>query len=278
LTARGARLAFPNDIWRFSASYRELGDAFNPALGFTQRSGFRRVEPVVAFSPRPRHFLGIRQLRFQFQFEYLMNMDWERETQQTELTLLNINFHSGDDFNFSVTHLRELLDEEFEIHEGVTVPVGDYETLEWQMFLMTASKRVVSARLRASGGEFWAGTKQEYSAGLSIRPTSGVSLDTQYEWNSVSLPQGDFTTNLLRVDAKWQMSPWMALTNNLQYDDVTGVMGLFAKFRWILTPGSDLFFVYTHNWQRTEGEPLDRYRFTTLSRGATTKISYTYRF
>jgi hypothetical protein len=278
LTARGVRMNYPNDILQLSTSYREVGDDFDPAIGFTRRTGFKRVEPTIMFAPRPANLLGIRQFRWRLQFEYLMNTDWERETQQTELTLLNVNMHSGDDFNFSITHTREFLDEEFEIHDGITIPVGDYKTLEWRAFLMTASKRVVSARLRASGGEFWSGTKYEYSVDLSIRPTRGVSLETEYEWNTVSLLEGDFTTNVVRADAKWQMSPWMSLTNNIQYDDVTEIVGLFSKFRWIITPGSELFLVYTHNWENTGGSLFDRFRLSTLSRGATTKINFTYRF
>jgi hypothetical protein len=192
--------------------------------------------------------------------------------------LLGLNFHSGDWFNVEVTHLKERLDEDFEIHDEVVIPVGDYETLGWQASLMTASKRKVSTRLRASGGEFWSGTKKEYSVDVTLRPRPGISLETEYEWNSVSLPEGDFTTNVVRADAKWQMSPWMSFTNNLQYDDVSEVVGLFSKFRWIITPGSELFLVYTHNWLNTGEGLFDRFRVETLSRGATTKINYTYRF
>ena len=278
LSARGIQIGFPNDIWRISTSYRELGDNFRPALGFTRRNGFRRFQPSVTFAPRPRGFLGIRQFQFKAQFEYLMNMDWERETQKTDLTLLGLNFHSGDMGNLQVIHLRERLDWDYEIHDGVRVPIGDYETLEWKAFLMTASRRVVSGMLMASRGEFWSGDRTAYTVYLTARPASGVSLSTRYKRNNVTLPQGAFSTKLFSVDAKWQMSPWVSFTNNIQYDDVSEIVGLFAKFRWIITPGSDLFFVYTHNWQNMDGGLLDRFRLTTLSRGATTKINYTYRF
>jgi len=278
LTARGIRINYPNDVWQIHTSYREIGSEFDPAVGFTRRTGFRRFQPTIQYGPRPNDLLGIRQIRWRVQFEYLMDMDWKRETQKTDITLLGLNFHSGDWLNFEITHLRDRLDFEFGIHEGVTIPIGDYNTLEWQAFLLTASKRRISAMLRASGGEFWTGTKKEYSGRVSFRPTPGISLDADYEWNSVSLPEGAFSTNVIRANAKWQMSPWMSFTNNLQYDDVSEIVGLFSKFRWIITPGSELFLVYTHNWVNAEGGLFDRFRLETLSRGATTKINYTYRF
>ena len=95
----------------------------------------------------------------------------------------------------------------------------------------------------------------------------------------VTLPRGDLTTNLYRVGGDWDVSPWISFTSNVQYDDVTSIVGLFFRGRWILTPGNDIFVVYTQNWleQDPSSDPLDR-RFATLSRGGSLKVNYTYRF
>jgi hypothetical protein len=68
-------------------------------------------------------------------------------------------------------------------------------------------------------------------------------------------------------------SPWISVGNNLQYDTVSGILGWQARFRWILRPGNDLFFVYTHNWRE-----LEHGRFATFDRRAVSKIAYTHRF
>jgi hypothetical protein len=278
LTARGIRINFPNDVWRVHTSYRELGDEFKPALGFTRRNGFRRLQPTVSFSPRPGRLLGIRQFQFEVQFEYLMNMDWERETQKTDFKVLGLRFHSGDRLDVDVTHLRELLDEDFEIQDGITIPVGDYETWEGRASLRTASRRIVSGSAEIGRSEFWSGNRTTYELSATVRPMSGFSLSTRYELNDVSLPQGDFSTQLVRVEGNWQFSPWIAFASNLQYDTVSDVVGLFGRLRWIIRPGSDLYLVFTHNWESVYDSVLDRSRLNTLSRGATTKLNYTYRF
>jgi hypothetical protein len=64
--------------------------------------------------------------------------------------------------------------------------------------------------------------------------------------------------------------------NIFQYDSESRVLGWQGRFRWILRPGNDLYFVYTHNW-RDYLDPLDR-GFRTDSRRAATKFIYTYRF
>jgi len=279
-TARGVRLNFPNDIWRFHTSYRELDENFDPALGFTRRNGFRRIQPSIGFSPRPRDLLGIRQFEFGFQFEYLTDMAWQLETRKTDFKVLGLRFHSGDQIDLEITQLYERLtpQDEFSLR-GVLISAGEYNTWSWRLNARTAGQRMISGNVEIEGGEFWSGDRTGFSVGADLRPAPGFNVGANYEVNHVTLPGGDFTTTLVRGDAGWHMSPWASLVTNIQYDDYSSIVGLFGKLRWIIHPGNDLFLVYTHNWRDFDaiGDP-DRNGFGTLSRGATTKINYTHRF
>jgi hypothetical protein len=277
-TARGVRLNFPNDVWRFSSSYRELDVGYDPAVGYTQRSGFRRFQPTMTFAPRPQGFLGLRQLEFRVAYEHLMDMDWDPETRKTDFKVLGLRFNSGDRVDVDVTQLYERLEEEdaFSIR-GVPIPAGEYNTLSWKVSTRTASRRVMSGSFTLSGGEFWSGTRLGVDLAVSVRPATGISFSSRFNRNDVSLPDGDFTTHLGSLSGAWQLSPWAAFNGNVQYDDESELVGLYGRFRWIIRPGNDLYFVYTHNWYN-EGERFQDFDFSTVSRGATTKLNYTHRF
>ncbi len=277
LAARGARINFPNDVWRIHTSYRELPELHNPAIGFTRRNGFRRLQPTVTFAPRPRDLLNLRQVEFRIQYEHLTNMAWELETRKTDFKLVGLRFNAGDRFDFDVTQLFERLDNPFRIRDGIAIPVGGYDNWSWRAQLRTAGRRILSGNIEIGRGGFWSGTRDEYEGGLTVRPAPGLNLRGRYERNDVKLPEGNFTTNLYRLEAGWHFSPWSSFSGNVQYDDVSEVVGLYGRFRWIITPGSELFFVYTHNWSNL-GLRLFDLDYATLSRSATTKINYTYRF
>ncbi len=64
------------------------------------------------------------------------------------------------------------------------------------------------------------------------------------------------------------------MVNTVQYDSLSGQFGWQGRVRWILEPGNDFYFVYTHNWVE---DPLTA-RYLTRDRKAATKFVYTRRF
>jgi hypothetical protein len=81
-----------------------------------------------------------------------------------------------------------------------------------------------------------------------------------------------FQTNLVRFIGNYDITPFVSFSLNLQYDDLSQVIGMNNRFRYTLTPGSDLFLVYNHNWIDWED------RFRTTSNTAILKATYTHRF
>ena len=268
----GLRVNYPNDLWRVHTSYREFGNAYDPAVGFVRRNGFRRLNPSFTFAPRPENISWVRQFEWQIFFEYLTDLDNVLLTRSTRLSLLDIRFESGDELSIDAQNRFEFLDEPFEIHPGVVLPVGEHAFNGVRFQVESASQRKVAAEVALTLGQFWSGDRTGVETEVTLRPTSGLLFSTEWERNNVTLPGGEFVTNLVQQRAEWQVSPWISLTSIVQYDDVSSELGLFTRFRWILQPGNDLFIVYSQNWQSLEN------RWLTLDRAATTKINYTHRF
>lgn len=289
LSARGLRVDFPNDVWSWNVGWRELGAAFDPAVGFTTRNDFRRFDSRVGWQPRPDGISFVRNFNLWAQFQRQTELGTGiLEERQFQLQPLGINFESGDGFDFNVTRTREYLDRTFEISDGIFIE-GDraYSTWEYRLFFRTAGQRRVSLFGGFNGGDFWDGSRRGLNARLFFRPAPGIQLSTNFDHNEVSLPGGDFTADVYELEGQWSPNPWVSSTTQFQYDTQSEILGFFGRVRWIVTPGSDLYFVFTNNWQRCpaslgEGvcalEDRTSREFVTLSRGASVKLSYTYRF
>jgi hypothetical protein len=133
---------------------------------------------------------------------------------------------------------------------------------------------VVAVNGRYEVGDFYSGTRTERFLNMTVRARTGVIVGLITQWISVKLAEGNFSTTLYRFNAETQFSPYIALVNNIQYDSQSAVVGWQSRLRWILTPGNDLYVVYTHNWLEEPGGS----RFSTLNRSLASKVLYTYRF
>jgi len=273
--AYGATLAYPNDRWDAQLSATEVQENFTPDVGFVTRRAFRKYSPSIQFSPRPANHRYIRQFTFGSSLDVRTDLNNELLERNLAVTLLRVGLHSQETIQFTAFQQHERLDEPFEIEDGVTLPLGaSYTFSRFRAFAQTASRRVLAVSGRYGVGNFYSGTRTDRQVNLTVRARTGVIIGLNSQWNSIDLPEGQFSTRLFRLNAETQFSPYIALVNNVQYDSQSAVLGWQSRFRWILTPGNDLYVVYTHNWL----DDSDRDRFSTLDRRLASKVLYTYRF
>ena len=278
-SARGIRLNYPNDVVQAHVSFREFGNEYSPYVGFVSRRGFRRLQPTVRWRPRPGGAI-VRRLQFVTEVEYLTDLRGSLQTFGIDVTPLGVELESGDNLDVVLRRDYERLNAAFEIHPEIVVPAGEFTFHAWQANFRTASRRRVSGSVQLGGGEFWDGRRFWSDLSLNVRPRPGLSLETSWERNDVRLAAGAFEANVLRAGGGWQMNPWVSLNGSLQYDDVSRLLGLFGRFRWIVRPGSDLYLVYTHILQDRPVVPEDPREtgLVTLERRAAIKLNYTHRF
>ena len=274
--AFGANVDYPNDVWNATVSYREIQENYYAAVGFTPRVGFRRLNPALDFSPRPRNSRLVRRYSFGASVSQqndtadnrLLNRDWDFRVFQMDL-------QSQDTFQVHVLPTYERLDRDFPISPGITLPKGNtYSVTRYQFQAQTADRRVVAVRPTVELGGFYSGTRRRLALDVTLRIRPGVIIYTSGEWNNVDLEEGSFETKLYRIVPELQFSPWISWVNNIQYDTQSAQLGWQSRFRWILKPGSDIYLVYTHNWL---DDPVLN-KFSTLDRRMASKILYTQRF
>ena len=77
---------------------------------------------------------------------------------------------------------------------------------------------------------------------------------------------------MIRARLNLYLTPDISWSNFIQFDNVTDVLGINSRFRWIVDPGNELFVVLNQTYDR-DGSSL---RVT--SSELTTKLGWTFRF
>ena len=274
-SAFSGTMSYPNDRWNGRVDAVEIQQNFDPQVGFVTRQAYRRFTQSLDFQPRPQNHPYIRQMTFGGAMTVQTDLRNKLLQRGIEATLVQANLHSGDNVGLLAANRRERLDAPFELTDDITLPMGaHYSFTRLRLFGNTAGRRKLSFNGRYEVGDFYSGTRTERQLNVNIRLRPGFFMNLNGQWNRIELPEGAFATKLYRFTGETQFSPFMALVNNIQYDTQSAVLGWQSRFRWILTPGNDLYLVYTHNWL---DDPV-RERFESLDRRMASKILYTYRF
>ena len=273
--AFGLTVDYPNDRWSGGLDIREVQDNFSPSLGFVTRRGYRRYAPNLQFAPRPSGNQHVRQYTFNTSLDVQTDMNNDLLKREVTARLFGVSMQSQDSFSFDATQTTERLDREFRIARRFTLPIGaEYDFTRYQVNWQTANRRVLALSGRRAWGGFFSGDRRETALNLTLRMRPGYIVYLTGEWNHIEVPEGSVDTRLYRLVGETQFTPFVALVNNFQYDSVSRVLGWQSRFRWIITPGSDLYVVYTQNW---EDDPTLE-RFDTFERRLASKVLYTFRF
>ncbi len=270
----GVRLP-SNTGWRALAGYKEIGANFNPALGFVSERNIRDITAEVAYTHR------LRAGRFQFFFSGLDTRRVELlsgglQSQATAWRALHFSTRSGDLSRINFFRSREVLRVPFQISRGVFIPVGDYSFNEYNIDFSPTSNRPLSGRIGYRAGDFYTGDRVNVSGQVTWRPSRFFRTTASYDFNDVDLPQGDFIVRLMSLRADIVFSSALSWVNLVQYDNVSGVVGINSRFHLIPEDGKEVFLVLNHNLEDplAPGAGGFQSRFSEL----TAKVNYTFRF
>jgi hypothetical protein len=270
--AEGFMLSYPNDRWFGYIGFKQIGENFDPALGFVPRTGMRKATSMLLYRVRPENSF-IRYLSFQVFPELITDMHNRVDNWSTRVTALEWELNSGDSGEINIIPAFERLPGPFEIFHGVVLPPGTYQTTRYQIMIRSAQKRPWVANLTLATGGFYNGTRKDFALDLTLKPSKHLLLGLGAQRNNVHLVQGDFFTQLFSIQATCNISPNISWSNLVQYDNESRILGIQSRFRWIIKPGNDLFLVLNRGWERS----FDHEYFSSYSRG-TMKLQYTFRF
>ena len=269
-TAVGAVIDFPNDQLDMSASWKRLGDGFDPPLGFVPRRGVNLFSASANIQPRPGRW-GIRQMFFENQFTLATDLAGRWESYQLFMAPVNWRFESGDRIEFNVVPQGEQLTEPFPVAEGVTIPPGAYRLTRYRAEVEFAARRRVSGQLTWRFGGFYGGHLDQFEVQAAWRPTSALAIELNGSHNRGRLPEGAFNTTVAGTRVRYNVSPNLSFNSLIQYDSDTRTVGSNSRIRWIMSPTAELFVIYNHNVR----DRFDRWSFD--SNQFLTKFQYSFR-
>ena len=244
------------NLFRLNGSYMDIGEDFNPEVGFVQRADIRRFRGDASYTPWPGKF-GIREIQIGPEIDLILTQDNEVETQEITFDT-RFSFETGDDIGFQLKNTTENLNEEFLIQD-ISIPVEDYNFTSFRTSIRTSSSRMITARLQVEIGEFYSGTRRGFSIEATVRPTARFSIEPFIEFNRITLTDEEFDANAFGGRVGYSFSTTLFTKLFTQWSTDTDIISANFLVNYIYRPGSDFYLVLNQTYDTRDGgvDPLD---------------------
>jgi hypothetical protein len=253
--------------WNIRAGYTEVGEGFNPEVGFLLRSAFKKPEFLIFKQWRPKNTVKFLEVRPHISYRGYWNFNNTQET-----GFLHVDNHwvwqSGFEVHTGINFTKETVLEAFPISR-VTVDPGVYDHQELQLVLFTNPNNKASFRTRTLIGGYFGGNRISSNNTGTLRLGDKFNAEANLNYNYLNLPNG--TTNVVISGGRlaYSFTPRMFLQSLVQYNNVSRIASVNARFGWLSNANTGLFVVVNII---KDSDFMDRLNNQSIT------IKYTYQF
>ena len=276
--AFGFGLRSPNNTGlRGGLGFKEVQRNFNPAMGYINRSNIRDYTADVGYT----HFFSdsfLQTAYFGLDGQRINVIDGGLQSQVFAVRLLELSTNTRDSLSLGYQRNKEVVLAPFAVYRdpdrSVFIAPGSYSFDERSVSIGSAGQREFSGSLSVTNGDFYNGQRNNINGSVSWTQSRNFVMSMNYDWNDITLPQGDFVTRLTSVSTQVAFSSTLYWVSLVQYDNLSEEIGINTRIQWIPRAGQEGFIVLNYNLQDRDKDNV----FEAASSDLAVKFKYTFRF
>ena len=242
---------FDSEDWSFNGSVTEIGQGFNPEVGWLGRQGVRSVDLFGQWTHRPDDWMGLLDIKPHI--SYSGHWDFDGFYESGFLHVDNSwNWKNGAWAYTGFNVLHEGVKEAFPLGDDAIVPAGEYDTAELIVGGATDNRSAFSAGLNLVAGGFFHGERLGVWPFLGYRVGETFSTGLAVNRNRIDLPEVDaFSVDLVSLRLSYSFTPRVSAQLYVQHNDQTDLLATNFRFSWLQSANAGLYVVYNEADERT---------------------------
>ena len=241
--AYSSRFEYDDATHEFNVSYLEVGENFNPEVGFVRRVKFRKPSAFYRYTyyPKKGAWRSIEPHAF---FQNWYTLDTNEKESGFEHYHVDSRLQNGGRLGLAYNRSFERLRVPFRVFPGVRIPVGAYQFGE----AIANFRSDPSATFFGGGtfavGNFYSGDITTYNFTGGVRKGQNLTWTLTWARNMINLPVGEFHTDLASLRFNWSITSKSYFQTLSQYSNRTNQMSHNIRLGLLSTSSTGLFVVY----------------------------------
>jgi hypothetical protein len=246
--------SYNSTTWVSELIYAEVGEDFNPEVGFLTRTEYRKARAMILRYIRPDDLWGLLELRPHISYTGFWKFDGFQESGVLHNDI-HWEFRTGTEIHTAINFTRSGVIDPFEIVDDVIIQPGTYDHSELALVFFTNQSRPFSFDMHLTAGGRFGGERISFAPGIRYRigETFRSELSINYNDFDLPVPNGKFTANLARLRLSYSFTPKITLQALVQYNENSDTLGTNIRFSWLQSANSGLYLVYNEVDERGIG-------------------------
>jgi hypothetical protein len=239
---------YTDNLWQVSGGFSQVGEDFNPEVGFLPRRGYRRPEFRAFFQPQPKNIDWIRRVAPHISYNSFWGFDEVLQTESWHIHPFEIQPKQGGRFGVFYDYNKDNPTVPFAVFNRggrtVVIPAGQYAWGQTAFEYIHNPSARVTGSVRARVGEYYDGDFNGFELTSEYRITPQATASVGWTRQDIDLPYGNFVNHLVPIKGNYSFTTLINLSALLQYNGQTGTFSSNVRFAWLNRSGTGLFVVY----------------------------------
>jgi hypothetical protein len=240
---------YVNDLWGAGGAYSQVGERFNPEVGFLRRRAYRSFEGRYNLSYQPKQWPWIRRIQPHTSFTVFTNLQNQLESSQGHWHFFDIQTRPGARFGYLFESGQDRPRRPFTIYQDVTgrrvvIPAGEYAWLRGTFEGHTNLSAPIYALLWHRVGSYYDGDYHGWDLTVGLR--AGAQLLSEIGWkrDDITLPGGRFRNDLVPMKVSYAFTSLASLQGLIQYNKQASTVSSNIRLALLNRSGTGFFLVY----------------------------------
>jgi len=229
------------DGWRIHGAYTEVGEGFNPEVGFLLREAFKKPEFLIFKQWRPKNTENFLEVRPHISGHRYLNFNNDLIS-----SFLHIDNHwvwkSGFEIHTAINFTTEGVLEDFPI-SGVTITEGKYNHKEFALMVFTNKNNQIYYTSRTVVGGYYGGDRFSSNNTVNMRFGDRFNSALTVNYNKLNLENGSINALITGGKFTYSFTPRIYLQSLIQYNNISNITSINARFGWLKNANTGLFIV-----------------------------------
>jgi hypothetical protein len=241
--------SYANSAGNAALGFAQVGDRFNPEVGFLPRRAFRQIDSRYNLTYQPKRWPWIRRISPHANYTAYTDLNNKLESSRGHWHFFNIDHRDGARFGYLIETQQDRPRRPFAIYQDVTgrrvvVPAGEYA---WTMGMFegnTDPSAPINASVRQRIGKFYNGDQFGWQLTIGLR--AGARLLSEIGWNrdDIKLPVGSFKNDLIPLKISYAFTSLANLQGLIQYNRQASTISSNIRLALLDRSGTGFFLVY----------------------------------